>query len=108
MSKASLGIGNVEIDLDGEKVVLRPTLKAAQTISRLNGGILGAVEAVVKFDLETITSVVALGLGKEPKDVADRVFEAGIANLAPAVVRYLTIIANGGRPSGGEEAADPR
>lgn len=112
-SKAALGIGNVEIDLDGETVTLRPTLQAAQAISRLSGGISGAVRAVGQFDIDTIASVVSLGLGvsgKDAKDIPDRVFNTGLADLIGPVSTYLTILANGGRPvtSGGEEDEDPR
>lgn len=111
MSKAQMGAGNVEIDLDGERVTLKPSLKAAQTTSRQAGGIIGAVDAVTKFDLDAITNIIALGLGKEPKEVADAVWRTGVANLAPSVVAFLTVLANGGRhpdATGGEGGADPQ
>lgn len=102
MSKPSLGAGNVAISLDDEEAVLRPTLKAAQAISRQNGGIMSAVERVTRFDLETITSVVALGTGRETKEVAEAVWRTGCSTLAPHVIRYLGILANGGRPADGD------
>lgn len=111
MSKAQLGAGNVEIELDGEAVTMRPSLKAAQTISRDAGGIMGAAEAVIRLDFDVINRIVALGLGKEPKDTEDQVWRTGIANLSPKVNRFLTVLANGGRPpkeQGGEGEADPR
>jgi hypothetical protein len=114
MTKPSLGAGNVEIELDGETVVLKPTLRAAQTISRQNGGILGAVDRVSKFDLDTLTQVVALGLnatGKDAETIPDKVWSTGMTDLVGPVTRYLSILANGGRPvkaGGGEEDADPR
>lgn len=111
MSKAQLGAGNVEIELDGEKVVLRPTLRAAQAISRQEGGIMAAVQALSKLDIDALTGVIAFGLGKEPKDVADAVWRTGAADLTPPAARFLTILANGGRPSdskGGEEGENPR
>lgn len=110
MGKASIGAGNVSITLDDEEVVLRPTLRAAQTLSRQADGLMGAIERVSRFDLDTITSVVALGLDKPTKDVADAVWRTGVSDLAPAAIRFLGILANGGRPSdgsGGEEKADP-
>lgn len=111
MSKAQLGAGNVEIELDGETAVLKPSLRAAQTISRDAGGIMGAAEAVIRLDFDVINRIVALGLGKEPKDTEDQVWRTGISELSPKVNRFLTILANGGRPpkdKGGEGDADPR
>ena len=111
MAKASIGAGNVEIKLDGETVVLRPSLRAAQAISRQAGGIMAAVEAIGKFNLDVMTQVVALGLGREPKDVADAVWRTGMADLSGPVINYLSILANGGRPvqsEGGEGEGDPQ
>ena len=111
MAKASLGAGNVPITLAGEVVVLRPTLKAAQTLSRRSDGLIGAIERVSRFDLDTVVAVVALGLDVPEKDVAEKVWSAGVNELAPAAIKYLGILANGGRPAddkGGEGDGDPR
>lgn len=114
MAKATLGSGNVDIELDGETVTLRPTLKAAQNISRAKGGIMAAVEAVGKFEFDTLVSVIVLGLGvdgKEARDVAEKVYSTGMADLVAPVINYLSILANGGRSleaEGGEGDADPR
>lgn len=107
-SKAALGSGNVEIELDGEAVTLRPTLQAAQAISRQSGGIIGAVNAVGRFEFDVIVAVVTLGLGltgNEAKEVPGRVWRTGLSDLIGPVSTYLTILANGGRPvsTGGEE-----
>jgi hypothetical protein len=111
VSGAALKVGDVEIELGGEKRVLRPTLDAALTISRQNGGILAATNAVGRFDFDVIVSVVTLGLGlkgNDAKAVPEMVFEAGLTNLIDPVSTYLTIIANGGKPlSGGEGKKDP-
>lgn len=113
-SKAALGAGNVDIELAGEKVTLRPSLAAAQAISRQSGGISAAVAAVGGFDLDMIVSVVTLGLGvtgAEAKAIPDKVWRTGLTDLVGPVTKYLTIIANGGRPvddAGGEEGADPQ
>lgn len=116
-SKARLGAGNVEIELDGDTVVLRPSLRAAQAISRANGGVMEAVAKVQRFDLDTITSVIALGMGstgtnrRELEDLAEKVYDTGVMDLAAPVIKFLSIIANGGRPAdenGGEGGADPQ
>ncbi|WP_404927156.1 hypothetical protein [Mesorhizobium sp. ORM16] len=112
MSKPALGAGNVDIELDGEKVTLRPSLQAAQSISRQSGGISGAVRSVGQYDFDTIVAVVTLGLGltgNEAKEVPNRVYRTGLTDLIGPVSTYLTIIANGGRPmSGGEGTEDPQ
>jgi len=114
MAKATLGAGNVEIELDGQTVVLKPTLRAAQTISRQSGGILGAVERIGKFDLDTMIQVVTLGLnatGKEAQTIPDKVWETGMTELVAPVTKFLSILANGGRPvdeDGGEGDGDPQ
>lgn len=113
MAKATLGAGNVDITLDGEPAVLRPSLQAAQSISRQNGGISGAVRAVGQFDFDAIVSVVTLGLGvtgAEAKEIPNKVWKTGLTELVGPVSSFLTILANGGRPisSGGEEGEDPQ
>lgn len=108
--KPTLGAGNVEIELAGETVVLRPTLKAAQSASRQFGGIMGAIDRLVRCELDVLTGVIALGLDKPAKEVADAVWRTGATDLAPKAIEYLSILANGGRPpndDGGEEPADP-
>lgn len=111
-AKAKLGAGNVEITLDGETAILRPTLKAAQTLSRRSGGFMELVQEVTKFDLDAITAVVALGLDRQQKDIAEAVWRTGVAEISGPVVEYIGILANGGRrideSAGGEGEADPR
>jgi hypothetical protein len=113
-SKAQIGAGIVSIELDGDDVVLRPSLQAAQTISRQSGGISAAVAAVGRFDFDVIVSVVTLGLGvtgKDAKAIPEKVWRTGLTDLVGPVTKFLTIIANGGRPidgDGGEEDGDPQ
>ena len=45
-------VDNGWITLDGETVTLRPTLGAAQAISRREGGIMNTVQAIARFDLD--------------------------------------------------------
>ena len=100
-NNTSPGNRNVEISLDGEKVALKPSLNACQTISRQSGGISAAVAAVGKFDLDVIVSVVTLGLGATgdaAKAIPDKVWRTGLADLVGPVTKYLMVIANGGRP----------
>lgn len=114
MSKAQLGAGNVAFELDGEDAVLKPSLKAAQAISRHAGGVRAALQAVAGLDFDTIVHVVGLGLGaegRELKALPEKVYATGLAELVAPVTRYLVIIANGGRPAdetdGGEGDENP-
>ncbi len=112
-SKATIGAGDVTIVLGGEPAVLKPSLRAAQTISRQAGGVIGAMQAVGKFDFDTVTLVIAQGLGRvkpnEMNEVAEQVYATGLTDLVPKVTEFLTIIANGGRPvSGGSEEDPPK
>lgn len=112
-SKASIGSGNVDMELDGSKVTLKPTIKAAQGISRQYGGFIAAIGELNKFNLDALTQVVAFGLNKEPNDIADRVWRTGAAQMTPHAIRYISILMNGGRPieaskEDEEEAADPQ
>ncbi|MEO9230370.1 MAG: hypothetical protein ABI216_15700 [Devosia sp.] len=102
MGGATLGAGNVDILLGDETVTLRPTLRAAQTISKQSGGIVSALQAVSRFDFDVISSVIALGLNKtsprDQQDIAEKVYETGLSDLIEPVTNFLAILANGGRP----------
>lgn len=114
MTKAKLGAGNVTIELDGDEAVMKPSLKAAQTISRQAGGVRAALQAVAGLDFDTIVHVIGLGIGAEGRDLKalpEKVYSTGLAELVAPVTRYLVIIANGGRPvddtDGGEGDENP-
>ena len=113
MRKPKLGAGDVPIILDGEKFVMRPTLAAAQKISRQSGGILEAVRKVGAFDMDMIVSVIGAGLGTLPREydeLGEKVFNTGLANVVTPVIEFLGVISGGGRPppeEGDEEEQDP-
>lgn len=110
--KAKLGAGNVEIELDGEAKTLKPTLRAARTISRTFGGFQKAIEAIGAMDLEASIAVVMAGVNAKPAEgdeIAEAVFATGLPDLVEPLILYLTNLANGGRPlSGGSEEENPR
>lgn len=111
-TKTKIGAGNVEIDIAGNIYTLRPTLKAAQGVSRRFDGITGAYARIAAGDLDAITAIVNFGLGYEGKDATrmeSEVFEAGITDMIAPVSRFISVLANGGRPpvEGGEEDSDP-
>lgn len=109
--KVRVGMGSVTITLgsgDEEKeYTLVPTLAAAQGTSRIAGGLRGAIDSIVKLDLDVITRVVQLGLG--PKvvktlgtELSELVWQSGMTDsggeLASKCIEYLTMLSNGGRP----------
>lgn len=114
MSKAEPGAGDVSFELynrDGEleTVTLRPTLRAAQFICRLNGGAMGAIEGCSRADFDMVTSIVKHGLALTDhgaKDLAERIWKTGILKVAVPCIEYVTILANGGRPPE-EDSGDP-
>jgi hypothetical protein len=106
-SSNQIGAGDVPITLDGIEMVLKPTWQAAQTISRMNGGIMGAIDKVVKLDIETIVAIVQVGLGygmgkRAPPDLAERIWRSGLTDergfMVERCVTYLRTLANGGKP----------
>ena len=108
-NKAALGAGNVEIVLDGEKVTLKPSLKAALALSAQPGAIAGAVEAVGNFNLQTMTMVVSLASGRDTEETAEAIYKTGMVDLSPPIVRFLMMLANGGKPvTGGSGGENPR
>lgn len=112
-NKTRMGAGDVVITLGGVDYTLRPTLNAAQIISRQSGGIRGAIDSILRMDMDVIAKVVTLGLGpqqaKNIKNLAEAIWEAGLTDDTGAIiakcVEYLHVLANGGRPVS-QEARD--
>ncbi len=112
--RAKPGAGDVEIMLDGEKKVLRPTLAAAMAISRMNGGLAGAISRVASLDMDTMVGVVRAGLDLTDlgaKGLDEKVFRSGLGfedGLSAPLQTYLSHLANGVRPrkAGGAHDSD--
>lgn len=104
--KPRIGAGDVELDLDGERVVLRPTLRTAQRLSRQSGGLARAIERVGNLELDAMVEVVQAGTGKDGSDIADKVWRTGLPPLAAPCIRFLSNLANGGRPASESEGSD--
>lgn len=111
MADNRIGDGNVPFKLeDGEELTLKPSWGAAQAISRQYGGISGAVERVVRMDMDTVVQVILFGLGygignssrKPPPDLAERIWKTGFTDRTGSIgeitIKYLHILANGGKP----------
>jgi hypothetical protein len=104
--KPHLGAGDVPIVIDGDEYVLRPSLRAAQQISRKEGGIVGAINRVLQMDIDTVTQIVIVGIGlteigAKKLNLHERLWQAGMTDdsgrICDLCVKYLRILANGGR-----------
>ncbi|MBP2303421.1 hypothetical protein [Azospirillum picis] len=98
MSK--LTANNVTITLNGEKVVLKPTPRAALAISTNFEGLQGAVPRLASQDIAAASFVVAAGAGirgEAAKGLNEKIFAAGISDLAPSLIEFVVILMNGGK-----------
>lgn len=106
-----MGLGDVTIELDGEEMVLRPSLKACMTLSRSSNGITSAVQKCLAYDFDTIHQVIAAGLGADSRDLPEKIYRSGLIDLSPKCIRFLHVVANGGKPPADEsreETDDPK
>lgn len=102
----TLNVGEVALDLAGKTVTLRPTLRAAQAINRHFGSLADALRQIGSLNLEAYVAVVRHGSGAsdaEQRELADRVWRAGLTTLGGPLAEYLALLLRGGRP----EAPDP-
>lgn len=109
MSKPEIGAGDVEIELDGETIVLKPSLGACQALCRAPGGLYRATpydapsvaDRLTAFDLDTMALIIRAGLGLGPgavKDLEEKIYNTGLLNLRLPLSNFVGIVANGGRP----------
>lgn len=102
--------GDVEINLNGKVETLRPSLAAAKRVNAA-GGFANVVNRIQAADLDFYILVVAAGLGKKNADVEEAVYRTGLPALGADVVKFVNILANGGKPfetetSDGEAAGE--
>ena len=113
-NKPQPGAGDVVVMFEGKEVKLKPTLRALQGVSRRSGGVSGAINKLSEVDFDTVCYVLALGMDlteKGAEGFEDRVFNEGVYKLVAPLVKYVTILANGGRPlddsEDGKSTANP-
>lgn len=94
---ARIDHGQVDIELGGETVTLKPTLGAMQKINRKFGSLLAAAQQVQTMDFEALAFILAAGCGR--KSVEQEVFETGVINLIGPAANYIAALMN---PSGRE------
>jgi len=91
-----LGEGKVEIELGGERVVLSPSIEAAEAI----GPILTVWDQVQLFDVKAYLLTIAAGSGfdaAQMRELRPAIFE-NMTKLREALTVYLATLLNGGRP----------
>ncbi|AVH37025.1 hypothetical protein AL532_12175 [Pseudomonas monteilii] len=109
MSKTTHGITTITV---GQQTFeLKPTLKAVRNIETRFGGIGPAIGELSHLKPSAIAAVLLIGSGQDfkPKDIEaleEQVFEAGIREVNPQVVTYLTNLLNPGGKSKDELDAE--
>lgn len=101
----------IEITLDGETLVLRPTLRAAKRVNEALGGFVGALRQLQNADLGAIALIIAAGTGKQSSNererIEEKVYAAGVEKALPGTVKFVELLMRGGRDdvtdTGGQE-----
>lgn len=91
----------VSVEIDGEEVVLIPSPAAILSLSAQYGGFQPLVRTLGQLDVQAMVAVVVAGLGlsgREARDMTDAVAMSSSLELAPKLIEFVMILANGGRP----------
>jgi hypothetical protein len=90
----------VDIVLDGEKMLLTPSLSASMSLCEKYGGLLVIADLINVGHIHVAIDIVWHGLAgndMDRKEVAKKVYATGLSKLAPKLVRYIILLMNGGR-----------
>ncbi len=103
--------GTVTVTLGDEEITLKPTLKAALAIERQFGGLAGAYRAVGTSSIEQVAFVIQTGAGLGTKreiteSVQEKVFNAGVVNVVPQCVAYISALLNPAAKPESEDGED--
>lgn len=102
------GEGDVEIELDGAKLYLKPTLAACLAITRAGAsGPRVLADQCLQLNIDAISAVIAAGLGVRAEDIIGQVYKTGTMSLFSKCVRFIHVVSNGGRPVKVEEEKTP-
>lgn len=93
----SLSDGEVEFKLGQEDFTLRPTLRAADKLSRKYGGFNKLLQALAAYELDAFVDVVAHGTAAPKEGLPERVWRSGLIELFGPMQEYVLVLANGGR-----------
>jgi hypothetical protein len=120
MSKAEPGVGDLELTLGKDVIVLKPTTEACLALCRLPGGLYGQgsiVQRMLNCDIDTMVAIIRIGAGLPSstpiiKQLEEGVFRYGLVKMRDSLSGWIGTIANGGVPPGqegeGEGDGDPQ
>lgn len=85
-----------------ERHVLTASLNCCRSLSRMDGGLLPLAQKVASLDMDTIMTVLYLGLGyygtrRPPKDLEERIYRTGFVKFTTPCSTLITYVANGGK-----------
>lgn len=91
----------VEIEIDGEKINLKPSAGAMFDLASKYGDLAAVMRKCASFDPEV--SVEILIAGHEPfrslkrKEVNEMLFNAGIIEIMPTLMKFVNLLMSGGK-----------
>lgn len=100
MGRATHGI--IDVEINGKKYTMKPTLAAYEKIETRMGGLRQALESCSNMSIDSIAFIIGAGCGigsKEIGDLKENIFQEGALNVLPKVTEYLMKLLN---PSGKE------
>lgn len=97
------GANDVEIPLGGKKYFLRATVETCIKVSRLNGGLVPSVQKCANLDFDTIRNIVALGIGKDAKELDELIYKEGVRVIGPLCIKFLNNVARGPNVTGDDD-----
>jgi hypothetical protein len=104
-----LGQGDVEIVIDGDIYVLKPTIQVAQQLSRRYGSLNDVIQKIGNLDFNAVVDVICLGLGsrystaRQQNDISEKVFKTGLTDdtggIAERCIAFVLSVMRGGKPA---------
>lgn len=96
-------LGEVEIEMEDEVLVLKPTPHALRTILTKCGGAQEAFRKIYLMDYQTIFDVLEAATAASyekkvnAKVLEENIFKHGIINLVAPLTKYVNLLINGGK-----------
>jgi len=91
----------ITIKLDGEEIVLKPSLQATRMISRNFNGLGAARQALVAENFDAVAFVIRMGSGmkdREARDLDEKIYREGLTgDLLVQLIQYVAMLGNKGK-----------
>ncbi len=107
--------GEIYLSLDGEELILKPTILAARAISRQFGGFGGALTSLGTANLDVLVAIIRIGANlddRKARGLDEKVFaemgraDGAFGELLVKAMRFVALLQNGGRPLPDDEARE--